>query len=182
METIIYIILTILLIIVLVILSKYNQLITLLNRVKKASANIEIHLKKRFDLIPNLVECVKGYSNYEKDTLEGIISLRNNYNSQKNINIKEATKLNNQLNKYLAIVENYPELKANMQYLDLQRKLASIEDEIGRYRHIYNDDVTRYNTLVEKVPSNIIASIFAFKKADLFQIDDDSKENIKIKL
>lgn len=182
METIIYIILTILLIIILVILSKYNQLITLLNRVKRADANIEIHLKKRFDLIPNLVECVKGYSNYEKDTLEGIISLRNNYNNQKNINIKEATKLNNQLNKYLAIIENYPELKANMQYLDLQQKLASIEDEIGRYRHIYNDDVTRYNTLVEKVPSNIIASIFAFKKADLFQIDDDSKENIKIKL
>ena len=182
METIIYIILTILLIIILVILSKYNQMIKLLNKVKKSSANIEIYLKKRFDLIPNLVECVKGYSSYEKDTLESIISIRNNYDNHQNLSIEEAVKMNNQLNKYLAIVEKYPELKANEQYLDLQRKLSSIEDELVHTRRIYNEEVTKYNTLIEQVPSNIVASIFAFKKADLFQVSEETKENVKIKL
>ena len=182
METIIYIVLVIILIIILGILAKYNQLITLLNKVKKSSANIEIYLKKRFDLIPNLVECVKGYSKYEKETLEGIISLRNAYKEKKNLSVKEANKMNSQLNKYLAIVENYPELKANEHFLDLQKKLGSIEDELVYTRKIYNDEVTKYNTLVEQVPSNIVASMFAFKKAELFQIDDDSKENVKIKL
>ena len=182
METIIYIILTIILLVIFIILAKYNQLITLLNRVKKSSSNIEIYLKKRFDLIPNFVECVKGYSNYEKETLEKIISLRTNYENQNNLNIKEATKMNNQLNKYLAIVENYPELKANEQYLDLQKKLGSIEDELVHTRHTYNEDVTKYNTLIEKVPSNIVAAMFAFKKAELFQIDDETKENVKIDL
>ena len=182
METIIYITLTIILLVILVIIAKYNQLITLLNKVKKSSSNIEVYLKKRFDLIPNFVECVKGYSNYEKETLEGIISLRNNYENKKDLNITEATKMNNQLNKYLAIVENYPELKANEQYLDLQRKLSSIEDELVHTRHIYNNEVTKYNILIEKVPSNIVASMFAFKKAELFQIDDDTRENVKIEL
>ena len=182
METIIYIILTIVLIIILVILSKYNQMIRLLNKVKKSSANIEIYLKKRFDLIPNLVECVKGYSKYEKDTLESIISLRNDYDNHQNLNIEEATKMNNQLNKYLAIVEKYPELKANEQYLDLQKQLNNIENELVYTRRTYNEEVTKYNTLIETVPSNIVASMFAFKKAELFQIEDDNKENVKIKL
>ena len=182
METIIYIVLAIVLILILVILSKYNQMIRLLNKVKKSSANIEIYLKKRFDLIPNIVECVKGYSKYEKETLESIISLRNDYNNKQNINIKEATEMNNSLNKYLAIIEKYPELKANEQYLDLQHKLNNIEDELVHTRRIYNEEVTRYNTLIETVPSNIVASIFAFKKADLFQIELTEKENIKIKL
>lgn len=182
METIIYIILTIVLIIILVILSKYNQMIRLLNKVKKSSANIEIYLKKRFDLIPNLVECVKGYSKHEKDTLENIISLRNNYDNHQKLNIEEATEMNNQLNKYLAIVENYPELKANEQYLSLQKQLNSIENELVYTRRTYNEEVTKYNTLIETVPSNIVASMFAFKKAELFQIEEDNRENIKIKL
>ena len=168
METIIYIILALLLIVIIVVLGKYNQLITLLNRVKKSSANIEIFLKKRFDLIPNLVECVKGYSKYEKETLENIVSLRNNYENKKNIGIEEATQMNNKLNKYIAIVEKYPELKANEQFLDLQRKLNSIEDELVHTRYIYNNDVTKYNTLIETVPSNIVASIFVLNiKIDL---------------
>ena len=118
----------------------------------------------------------------EKETLEGIISLRNSYENKKDLNITEATKMNNQLNKYLAIVENYPELKANEQYLDLQRKLSSIEDELVHTRHIYNEEVTRYNTLIESVPNNIIASIFAFKKAEWFETDEESKENVKVEV
>ena len=102
------------------------------------------------------------------------------YKEQKNMSLKDAGIMNNQLNKYLAVVESYPELKANEQYLDLQKQLKEIEDQLGRARHIYNDVVTTYNTKIETVPSNIIASIFAFKQAELFQIDSEQKENIHL--
>lgn len=182
METLIYILLFIILILILIILAKYNKLVKLQNRVKRAQANIDVCLNKRFDLIPNIVECVKSYSNYEGTTLEDIVSLRNNFKEQKNISITDASKMNNELNRYLAIVENYPDLKANSEYLSLQNKLSSIEDELQRARHIYNDDVTIYNTAIETVPSNIVAAIFAFKQADLFQIEENKKENVKVDL
>ena len=178
----VYIILTVMLIIILIIFIMYNKLIKLLNRVKKAKANIEIYSNKRFDLIPNLVECVKSYSKYEGNTLEEIVSLRNSYNQNKNLNIKQVEQMNDRLNKYLAIVENYPDLKANTQYISLQNELSKIEDELQNARHIYNDEVTTYNTVIESVPSNIVASIFAFKKAELFQVEDHKKENIKLDL
>ena len=179
---IVYIILTVILFVILIIFALYNKLIKLLNRVKKAKANIEIYSNKRFDLIPNLVECVKGYSNHESTTLEEIVALRSNYSKSKNLNIEQVKNMNEQLNKYLAIVENYPELKANEQYLNLQKELRNIEDELERARRIYNDEVTEYNTLTETIPSNIIASIFAFKKAQLFQIEDSKRENVKVEL
>lgn len=179
-ENLIYISLTVILIVILIIFIMYNKLIKLLNKVKKAKANIEIYTNKRFDLIPNLVECVKGYSNYEGSTLEDIVALRNNYNENKNLNINQVGKMNDRLNKYLAIVENYPNLKANQQYLDLQNELSKIEEELQYARHIYNDEVTKYNTVVESVPSNIVASMFAFNKASLFQIEEHKKENIKL--
>ena len=182
MENLIYIILLVLLILILIILAKYNTLVKLQKKKKKTQANIDVCLNKRFDLIPNIVECVKSYSKYESTTLEDITSLRNNFNSQKNISITEASKMNNELNKYLAIVENYPDLKANSEYMSLQNKLSSIEDELQRVRHIYNDDVTRYNTAIETVPTNIVASIFAFKQADLFQIEEAKKDNVKLNL
>ena len=90
--------------------------------------------------------------------------------------------MNTELNKYLAIVENYPDLKANSEYMSLQNKLSTIEDELQRIRHIYNDDVTRYNTIIESVPSNIVAFMFAFKQAELFQIEENKKENIRVKI
>lgn len=182
MNTIIYIVLIIILIINLFIFRKYNVLINLQNRVKRSQASIEIYLNKRFELIPNLVETVKGYSKYEGNTLEDIVSLRNNYNEQKNINIKEASEMNNDLTKYLAIVEAYPDLKANTQYMNLQNELKSIEDELEKSRHRYNDVVTKYNIVIESVPSNIVASIFGFKKAELFQVEANKKENININL
>jgi len=178
----VYVVLVILFIINLIIFIMYNKLVKLQNKVKKSKANIEIYLNKRFELLPNLVECVKGYSKYEGNTLEEIVTLRNNYNSQKNISIKDAGKINNELSRYLAVVENYPELKANTQYLSLQSELSRIENELESSRRIYNDDVTRYNTIIETVPSNIVASIFAFRKTDLFQIEEHKKENIKINM
>ena len=182
MGTIVYIVLIIILIINLSIFGKYNKLIDLQNRVKKAQANIEIYLNKRFELIPNLVETVKGYSKYEGETLEKIVSLRNNYTEQKNIDIKEASQMNNKLTKYLAIVEAYPELKADDQYMSLQHELKRIEDELEISRHRYNDIVTKYNIVIESVPSNIVASIFGFKKAELFQVESAKKENVKVDL
>lgn len=178
----VYIILTVILIVILIIFVMYNKLIKLLNRVKKAKANIEIYSNKRFDLIPNLVECVKSYSKYEGGTLEDIVTLRNIYNQNKNLNLKQVEQMNGRLDKYLAIVENYPNLKADSQYMSLQSELKEIEDELERARHIYNDEVTNYNTVIESVPSNIVASIFAFKKAELFQIENYKKENIKLDL
>lgn len=178
----IYIILTVVLILIILIFIKYNKLIKLLNRVKRAKANIEIYSNKRFDLIPNLVECVKGYSKHESSTLEDIVALRNNYNKNEHLNLGQVSDMNNQLNKYLAIVENYPDLKANTQFMSLQSELKNVENELQRARHIYNDEVTRYNTAIEVVPSNIIASIFAFKHAELFQIEDNKKENVKVEL
>lgn len=178
----VYIILTVILVIILIIFVMYNKLIKLLNKVKKAKANIEIYSNKRFDLIPNLVECVKSYSKYEGTTLEDIVALRTNYNANNHLNLGQVSEMNDKLNKYLAIVENYPNLKANEQYLDLQNELSIIEEELQMARHIYNDKVTDYNTVIESIPSNIVASIFAFKKADLFQIEDHKKENIKLDL
>ena len=178
----VYIICAVLLIVILIIFGMYNKLIKLLNRVKKAKANIEICSNKRFDLIPNLVECVKGYSKYEGNTLESIVALRNNYNQNRNMNISQVGKMNDELNRYLAVVENYPDLKANIQYLDLQDELSRIEKELQIARTIYNDEVTEYNTVIESIPSNVVASIFAFKHAELFQIEEHKKENVKINL
>lgn len=179
---IVYIVLTVILILIFIIFAKYNKLVKLQNSVKKAKANIEISLNKRFELIPNLVECVKSYSKYEGSTLESIVSLRNNFNDHKDLSIKEAGKMNDRLNKYLAIVENYPELKANTQYMSLQNELREIEDELEYARYKYNDEVTKYNTLIETVPTNIVASIFAFRKADLFQAESHKRENVKVDL
>ncbi len=180
MSDFVYVILFVVLIVIIIILIMYNRLVRLYNKVKKAKANIEVYLNKRFDLIPNLVECVKSYGDYESKTLEDIVLLRNNYNKTENMKIKEVDEWDSKLNKCLAVVEKYPDLKANEEYMNLQRELRNIEDQLQRARNIYNDEATNYNIAIEVVPSNIIAIIFAFKKVDLFKIEDSKKENIKI--
>ena len=181
-SNLLYIILVVILIINFVIFGMYNKLVKLQNRVKKESANIEIYLNKRFDLIPNLVETVKGYAKHEGTTLEDITALRSNYNNKNDLSIKQAEEMNKELNKFLAVVENYPDLKANTQYMNLQNELREIEDQLGMARRRYNDVVTYYNTTIETIPSNIVASIFAFKKADLFEAEENRKESIKVEL
>lgn len=178
----VYIVLAVLLVVIIIVLVQYNGLIKLQNRVKKSKANIEIYLNKRFDLIPNLVEVCKGYSNYESDTLEEIVALRANYKEQKKFSIGDVERMHDRLNQYLAIVESYPDLKANSQYLNLQKELRDIEDQLEAARRIYNDDVTEYNTRVETVPSNIVAKLFAFEKTELFQIDNAKRENVNVEL
>ena len=141
----------------------YNKLVRLYNRVKKSKSDIEIYLNKRFDLIPNLVECVKSYSKYEDETLEKIVLLRSDYSKMDNLKVSDVNDLDNKLTKYLAVVESYPDLKANSEYLNLQRELRDIEDKLSMARVKYNDVATNYNVATEVVPSNIVSSIFAFK-------------------
>lgn len=169
-------------IIILIIFGMYNSLVGMRNKVRQAESGIDVYLNQRFDLIPNLVECVKGYSRHEKEIFENIVNLRTQYMNNKNTNLKQAEELNNNMNKIIAIAENYPELKASEQYLNLQKNLTKIESQLQAARRIYNNEVTKYNTKIETVPSNIIASSFGFKKADLFKIEEYKKENIEINL
>ena len=182
MSNIVYIILLVVLIVIIVVLFMYNKLVRLYNKVKKSKSDIEIYLNKRFDLIPNLVECVKSYSKYEDETLEKIVSLRSDYSKMDNLKVSDVNELDNKLTKYLAVVEAYPDLKANTEYLNLQRELRDIEDKLSMARERYNDVATNYNVATEVVPSNIVSSIFAFKKVDLFKLEDSKKENIKVEL
>lgn len=167
-------------IILLIILSKYNKIIKKKNSVEQAKSGIDIYLNQRFDLIPNLVECVKGYAKHEEQVLKEITQLRAAYS--KNKDLKEAEKLNNGINQMIAVAEQYPELKASEQFLNLQKNLSKLESQLQAARRIYNNEVTNYNTLINTVPTNILAKIFNFKEAELFKIEDYKKENVQVEL
>ena len=176
------IILVIVAIILISILKMYNDFIKLKNKIKQSESGIDVYLNQRFDLIPNLVECVKSYTKYETETLDKIVELRNSYNQNNGLDLEKATELNNNINKILVVAENYPELKSSEQYLNLQKNLSKVESQLQAARRIYNNDVTNYNTKIDTIPANIIAAIFGFKKADLFQIEEYKRENINIEL
>ena len=166
-------------IILIIILVIYNNLIKSRNRVKQAKSGIDVYLNQRFDLIPNLVECVKQYSEYEKGVFAEITELRVSY-LKDSTNLKSAEKINNKMNEIVALAENYPELKSSEQYLNLQRNLTKLESQLQAARRIYNMEVTNYNNKIETVPSNIVAKLFGFKKAELFQIEEYKRENVMI--
>jgi LemA protein len=155
------------------IFSLYNGLVRLRNAVKNAWSQIDVQLKRRHDLIPNLVETVKGFASHEKDTLERVISARNF--AMKASGPAEAGKaegaLSGALKSLFAVSEAYPDLKANQNFLALQEELTSTENKIAFSRQAYNDSVMRYNNKTEVVPSNIIAGMFGFKAADFFEIE-----------
>lgn len=169
-------------IIIVLIFSMYNSLVKMRNKVKQAESGIDVYLNQRFDLIPNLVECVKGYSKHEKEVLRNIVELRTEYVNNKNNNLKQAQNLNNNMNKLIAVAENYPELKASEQYLNLQKSLSKIESQLQAARRIYNNEVTKYNTKIGTIPTNIIAKMLGFKEMELFTIEEYKKENIEIDL
>lgn len=178
MDTMILIILVLVAFLIISIIAKYNKIIKLQNRVKSSESGIDIYLNQRFDLIPNLVECVKGYTKHEKELLESIVEERTAYSQNKNL--KKASELNNNLNRVIAVAESYPELKASEQFLNLQNNLVKIESQLQAARRIYNNEVQRYNSTIQTVPNNIVASIFGFKEKEFFQIEEYKKENIKI--
>ena len=169
-----------LIIVILIILGSYNSLVKLRNKVNQAKSGIDVYLNQRFDLIPNLVECVKGYAKHEVEVLEKITQLRAEYSRSKDI--KEAEKLNNGINQVIAVAEKYPELKASEQFLNLQKSLSKMESQLQAARRIYNNEVTAYNTTINTVPTNIIAKMFNFKEAELFTVEDYKKENIQVDL
>ena len=174
----------ILLIIVIIsgmILSYYNGFVKKGNRVKERESQIDVLLNQRFDLIPNIVNCVKGYAKHEKTTLENVTKLRSDYQNN-GFSTQETEKIDKQINNLMAIAESYPDLKANTDFLSLQRNLNEIENKLSYARTSYNNAVTSFNNAVESVPSNIIAKIFNFEKKDLFQIESEKRENIKVNL
>lgn len=174
MEIIIIIVIAILL----VLLIMYNGLVKKRNAVKQSRSSIDVYLTQRFDLIPNLVECVKGYAKHEENLLESITKLRTEYNVSKDLD--KASLLNTQMNKLIAIVENYPDLKASENFLNLQKNLTKMEDQLQAARRLYNMDVTAYNTAIQVFPTKLIASAFNFTEEKLFELEPGKGENVKI--
>ena len=167
--------------IIIYIVVEYNSFVNLSKKVEQSKSTIEVYLKQRFDLIPNLVEVVKGYANYEKETLQKVIEMRQHYINNSS-NLEEGGKLNAECNKLLMLSEKYPDLKANEQFLNLQKNLTKMESQLQAARRIYNSDVTTYNTKISVVPTNILANIFGFKSATLFNIEQNEAQNVKIEL
>lgn len=162
-------------ILIIILVALYNSLVTLKNRVKNAWSQIDVQLQKRYDLIPNLVETVKGYAKHESETLEKVIAARNLAMSSTTPEeaIKNENMLTGTLRSLFAVSENYPDLKANANFLELQRTLEEIEHQISIVRMSYNDTTTIYNTETEKFPKNIIANIFNFKQFPLFEVESN---------
>ncbi len=179
-----YIIIAIVALIAIYVLAQYNSFIKLTNMVKEAFSTMDVYLKKRWDLIPNLVEVVKGYAKHEKETIENITSLRTNaYESMsidKKININE--QLTQGLSRIMAISENYPDLKASQNFIELSRDLTKIEDEIANSRKYYNGTVRVFNNKIQMFPSNIIANMFGFHSVNMFEANADEKNNVKVDL
>ena len=178
MDIVVIVVLIVVIILILSLIGKYNMFVEYLNKVKSSESGIDVYLNQRFDLIPNLVECVKGYTSHERELLENITKQRTDYSSNKNL--KNASELNNNLNKIMVVAENYPELKASEQFLSLQNNLVKMENQLQAARRIYNMDVERYNSAIQTIPNNIVAFIFGFKAKEFFQIEEYKRENVKV--
>ena len=163
--------------------STYNSLVVLRNRVKDQWAQIDVQLKRRFDLIPNLVETVKGYAKHESETLENVVKARNTYLSAETPEgqIKADGELTQAISKLFALAESYPDLKANTNFIDLQNELSDTEDKIASARQFYNDTVLKYNNKVQMVPSNIVAGLCGFKQETFFEANEQEKQNVSVK-
>lgn len=161
----------------------YNGFIKLRNKVEEAFSTMDVYLMKRYDLIPNLVETVKGYAKHESGTLEKVIAARNTAMNATTVEDKAAGEnaFQSTLKSIFALSEAYPDLKANANFIDLQGQLQSMEGEIASSRKFYNAVVKEFNTKVEVFPSNIIAGIFHFKRKPLFEVDDgEQRKNVKV--
>lgn len=181
-----YIVIGIIAVIAVVILwavGTYNGFISLGNKIEEAFSTMDVYLQKRYDLIPNLVETVKGYAKHEKETLDAVVSARSAAHSATTVEgkLEAEGQLSGALSRLLMVAESYPELKANTNFLSLQGDLQNMETEIASSRKYYNGVVKQFNTKVESVPSNIIAGMFNFSKKPMFEIADPAqRENVKV--
>lgn len=178
-----WIIITILALIVVFVIATYNGLVSSRMKVKNAWSQIDVQLQRRFDLIPNFVETVKGYMNHESETFEKIAALRSSWANASSI--KDKANIDNELSSVLksimAISENYPDLKANQNFSELSDELRNTENKISFSRQFYNDSVTMYNTKLQTFPTNIIAGVFNFKEEELFTVtDSQARQNVKV--
>lgn len=167
---------------VIYIINVYNNLVSLKNKVEDQASQIDVELKRRFDLVPNLVETVKGYVKHEKETLEGVMQARNSYVSADNLGdqLKADGELSGAISKLFALSESYPDLKANQNFINLQTDLSDIEQKIVYARQFYNDAVLLLNNKIEMFPSNLVAKMFNFNKKDFFEASKEEKENVKV--
>ena len=172
----------IILVLVCYVIGVYNKLVNARNKVENQFSQVDIQLKRRADLIPNLVETVKGYAKHEKGTFEDVIKARNTYVAAKTTEeeMKASGEVTQALSRLFALSESYPDLKANENFKSLQADLKDTEDKISYARQFYNDSVLSYNNKVQMVPSNIVASICGFQKAAFFEADEKDKETPKV--
>jgi LemA protein len=184
MTILLILVVVIIVVVIAVFVGGYNGLVRLRNKIDAAWAQIDVQLKRRFDLIPNLVETVKGYAAHEKDTFEGVTQARANAISAQSQGPAAAAEADNQLSGALkslfAVAEAYPDLKANQNFLQLQEELTATEDKVAYARQFYNDTVRGYNTKIQSLPTNLIAGAFHFEKREYFEADDDSRGPVKV--
>ena len=177
-----YIIIAVVVVLLLLVFTTYNSFVKLNNKVEEAFSTMDVYLKKRWDLIPNIVETVKGYAKHEKSTLEEVINLRNSSYDKMNTNdkVEVNNKLSQGISKLMAIAEAYPDLKANENFKDLSSQLTKVEDDIANARKYYNGTVRIFNDKVQMFPSNIIAGIFSYKAKKMFEANENERENVKV--
>ena len=178
-----WIIIAIIAVIIIAIISMYNSLVQSRIKVDNAWSQIDVQLQRRFDLIPNFVETVKGYMTHEKETFEKIAALRTSWANAGSVSEKANLdgELSTALKTIMAVSENYPDLKANQNFSDLSEELRNTENKISFSRQFYNDTVTMYNTKLQVFPSNIIAGMFNFTARDLFKVEsDEARKNVKV--
>ena len=178
-----WIALIILIVLVIAVIALYNDLVSLRLRVKNAWSQIDVQLQRRFDLIPNFVETVKGYMTHESETFEKIAALRTSWANSSSVGEKAKLdgELSGALKTIMAVSENYPELKANTNFSELSEELRNTENKISFSRQFYNDSVTMYNTKLELFPSNIVAGMFNFTPRELFAAEsDEARKNVKV--
>jgi len=179
---VLYIILGLVLLIALWFMGSYNGFVRLRNAIEEAFSTMDVYMKRRYDLVPNLVETVKGYARHEAETFEKVVAARNMAAgaSTTQDRIEGENMLTQSLRSLFALAENYPDLKANQNFMDLQRQLGVIEDDIASSRKYYNAIVRDYNTKREAFPSSIVAGMFNFAKAEMFEIAAEQRENVRV--
>ena len=174
-----YIVIGVAVVLLVLVLFTYNNLIQLRNKVKEAFSTMDVYLKKRYDLIPGLVDIVKGYAKHETDTLQEVTKMRvNAQKSDLNAAINNEMKIGDALQSLLVIVEKYPDLKANTNFLDLQERLSKMEEEIAFSRRYYNGCVREFNDRCQMFPFNLIAGVFGFKALPMYQVEREQERKV----
>lgn len=184
MNAILWIILAVIALLVVIVISIFNRLVSLKNRSDEAWSDIDVQLKRRHDLIPNLVETVKGYAKHEKELFEKVTKARTEAISSKSMvdKAKAENQITAALKSVFAVAENYPNLKANENFVELQREITDTEDKIQAARRFYNGNVRDLDIAIESFPSNIIAGMFHYQKKELFELDDVAeRQNVEVK-